>query len=257
MLYTYSCYDIVNESFLKGLKETMQNKRRLLAFTLAEVLITLGIIGVVAALTIPILINSYQENQYNAGVKEAYSILQNALKMVLTNNNGNVNVGNGVGASFANDFRDDFASVINYTKKDTCVNIMPNDGVNIQYKWYKGNFASALWPVGIEANTSCLVLNNSMTVRFYSSNSCNNYGLNGCGQIEVDINGQSTPNMYGKDLYEFMITKDSVNNYKILPFGAPGDTYSPLPGGCTSGSSNFDTSVGCAAKRLMNPDNMP
>ena len=33
------------------------------AFTLAEVLITLGIIGVVAAMTIPTLITSYKEKQ--------------------------------------------------------------------------------------------------------------------------------------------------------------------------------------------------
>lgn len=235
----------------------MHIKNRLIAFTLAEVLITLGIIGVVAAISVPILINSYQENQYNTGVKEAYSILQNALKMVLINNNGIVNVGNGLAPADAILFRDDFANVMNVTKKDICTNIMPNDGVNILYKWYKGSFAGATWPVGLESNTSCLVLNNGMTVRFYSSNNCNNFGLNGCGQIEVDINGQSTPNMYGRDLYEFMITKDSGNNYKILPFGAPGDTYSPLPGGCSSASSNWNTSIGCAAKRLMDPGNMP
>ena len=34
------------------------------AFTLAEVLITLGIIGIVAAITIPTLINNVQDAQY-------------------------------------------------------------------------------------------------------------------------------------------------------------------------------------------------
>ena len=33
------------------------------AFTLAEILITLGIIGVVAAMTIPTLITNYQKKQ--------------------------------------------------------------------------------------------------------------------------------------------------------------------------------------------------
>ncbi len=40
-------------------------KRKKRAFTLAEVLITLGIIGVVAAMTIPTLINNYQTKSWN------------------------------------------------------------------------------------------------------------------------------------------------------------------------------------------------
>lgn len=35
--------------------------KKVFAFTLAEVLITLGIIGIVAAMTIPTLINNYQK----------------------------------------------------------------------------------------------------------------------------------------------------------------------------------------------------
>jgi len=41
-------------------------------FTLAEVLITLGIIGVVASLTIPTLMANYQKVQYVTGLKRAY-----------------------------------------------------------------------------------------------------------------------------------------------------------------------------------------
>ena len=50
------------------------------AFTLAEVLITLGIIGVVAAMTIPTLMQKYYEKQTVAKLKETYSILSQALK---------------------------------------------------------------------------------------------------------------------------------------------------------------------------------
>ena len=42
------------------------------AFTLAEVLITLGIIGVVAAMTIPTLMQKYYEKQTVAKLKETY-----------------------------------------------------------------------------------------------------------------------------------------------------------------------------------------
>ena len=52
--------------------------RKKAAFTLAEVLITLGIIGVVAAMTIPVLISKYQERVWLTSFKKTYSILYQA-----------------------------------------------------------------------------------------------------------------------------------------------------------------------------------
>ena len=51
------------------------------AFTLAEVLITLGIIGVVAAMTIPTLMANVKAHQYSAKFKKTISTLSNAAKM--------------------------------------------------------------------------------------------------------------------------------------------------------------------------------
>lgn len=48
------------------------------AFTLAEVLITLGIIGIVAAMTLPAVINKINMKHYIALLKEDYSILSQA-----------------------------------------------------------------------------------------------------------------------------------------------------------------------------------
>ena len=50
-------------------------------FTLAEVLITLGIIGVVAAMTMPTLMNSTQGAQYTAAYKKALSALSQAVTL--------------------------------------------------------------------------------------------------------------------------------------------------------------------------------
>ena len=54
-------------------------KEKLSAFTLAEVLITLGIIGVVAAITIPTLVSKYQMKVFETAFKKQYSVLQNAI----------------------------------------------------------------------------------------------------------------------------------------------------------------------------------
>ncbi len=47
-------------------------------FTLAEVLITLAVIGVVAAMTIPTLVSKYHEKQRITQLKKAYSVLNQA-----------------------------------------------------------------------------------------------------------------------------------------------------------------------------------
>lgn len=51
------------------------------AFTLAEVLITLGIIGVVVALTLPTVITNYQKQETIVQLKKAYTTLSNASKL--------------------------------------------------------------------------------------------------------------------------------------------------------------------------------
>ena len=62
------------------------DKYRRVAFTLAEVLITLGIIGVVAALTIPSLIAKYQDKVLINQTKKAFSVFQNGLALASQDN---------------------------------------------------------------------------------------------------------------------------------------------------------------------------
>lgn len=58
-------------------------KHRINAFTLAEVLITLGIIGVVAAITIPTLVNKNNEKIRETQLKKAYSTLSQVNRLML------------------------------------------------------------------------------------------------------------------------------------------------------------------------------
>ncbi len=54
-------------------------------FTLAEVLITIGIIGVVAAMTIPTLITKYKRHVAEVKLQKFYSVINNAMKMIEQN----------------------------------------------------------------------------------------------------------------------------------------------------------------------------
>ena len=61
---------------MKGIYEMKKG-----AFTLAEVLLTLAIIGVVAAMTVPSLMTSTEDKKLGAAAKKAYNTLQNAITM--------------------------------------------------------------------------------------------------------------------------------------------------------------------------------
>ena len=50
-------------------------------FTLAEVLITLAIIGVVAAISIPSVISNSQQQEFKTGLRKAVSVLNSAITM--------------------------------------------------------------------------------------------------------------------------------------------------------------------------------
>ena len=58
-----------------------------IGFTLAEVLITLGIIGIVAAMSIPSLINKVQEITFKSKLKKSYSLLSQTVKLMLADDN--------------------------------------------------------------------------------------------------------------------------------------------------------------------------
>lgn len=65
----------------------LQNNK---AFTLAEVLITLAIIGVVAAMVIPSLINNIKNAQLVTALKKNYSTLSQATQMIVADNGGSI-----------------------------------------------------------------------------------------------------------------------------------------------------------------------
>lgn len=84
--------------------------RKYIGFTLAEVLITLGIIGIVASLTIPMLIQDYRNNVAETRLKKFYSTMNQAIAMSIKDNDDVE-----TWTYFNNDQKDEDGNTINRT----------------------------------------------------------------------------------------------------------------------------------------------
>ena len=99
------------------------------AFTLAEVLITLGIIGIVAALTLPTMINNTQGKELQSQLLKAYSVLQAAINKMNYDEGQVVNGTNYPNNKFMPVFRKYFISINNMCKNSACEKPTLEDGV--------------------------------------------------------------------------------------------------------------------------------
>ena len=186
------------------------------AFTLAEVLITLTIIGVIAALTIPNLMQKWSDHADVQKVKEAYSILSNALKMAVAEN-GPVNEWQeDKPATLSKYLRvDRICGAWNQTKypTQTCSNAGWNQTTGTySTKWPTGGgwystkaLHGATFADG-ETTYNRIFLKNGMSVLFYNYNIGDGYNY-----FIVDINGVQKPARKGYDWFFF-----AYDNEKML-----------------------------------------
>lgn len=184
------------------------------AFTLAEVLITLGIIGVVAALTMPVLIANTQKQELASRFKTAQGLIETALDSM------RIDVGNideqycGTTAldNTQNKFIQDFAKYFQTTK------VFPVNGNDLKTIGYKVSNFSQSGPGNTAfnydgSNNGAMFLENGMMI-----------AGSGCwwnaSRIDfmADTNGVKGPNKLGYDVFYFQIDTDN----KLAPSGTMG-----------------------------------
>ena len=135
------------------------------AFTLAEVLITLGIIGVVAAMTIPTLMQKTNDKELVSGTLKMGSVLSNALKGMEAQFMTSVEKYSDL-ESFNAEFKNHLKTV-NCTDHNVCL----ADGSYFDY--INDNFGGAC-----TKETPCV-------------------------EIVANINGKKAPDKQGKDIFKF------------------------------------------------------
>ena len=208
------------------------DKLRRAAFTLAEVLITLGIIGVVAALTLPTLIQNHQKQVYVTQLKKAYSTLNNAINKMAVDEGvvdwAQTQCGYQSNAFSVESTEDNPYPYIN----PACTNNLAKQ-MNV-LKVEADYFADCPEWCVISGGTNgpAIMTADGVTYQFDCS---------GFGYAYVDVNGiKKGPNKVGRDVFLFGI--DATDN-KIIPDGSDHDSWK----NCSA--TNLSTS--CTAKVLI------
>ena len=178
-------------------------------FTLAEVLITLGIIGVVAAMTLPTLIQNHQKRSLEVATQKFYSTMSQAVKKYMADEG----VDDLRNTPLASDNYEDYdspeaiASIRNFvTKYLKVVEECDHEANNCFAPTYKSWDGSAPdYNFTTEANLSerrDYVLADGAVIRIgYNTSPI---------ALFVDVNGKKGPNRVGYDLWTMNIYYDGV-----------------------------------------------
>ena len=221
------------------------------AFTLAEILITLGIIGVVASMTIPSLISKYREKVFVERLKQTYSIFSQAYLMAVVKNGEpeSWDLGEKATIEGAEKVFDILSPYLN--KAEVC---REKSGCFADsYKTFSGhnyNYAPKdhnMYARGILANGVSFALSSSGTGCSYFSETIYSHI---CAVLYVDLNGYKLPNKTGVDYFGFYITKKA-----ILPMGLKGWSGGTNVYTCEFNGTSAGNGTGCTAW-VLNMQNM-
>lgn len=190
---------------------------KIYAFTLAEVLITLGIIGVVAALTIPILMTNTQDAEFKNKLEKEYSVLNQAQQQLALDAGGKF--ADAISSCSTNAcVEGQFAAKLSYVKECT----ISSDCLNTsQVKYLNGGSAvAAPFITTVNNANNGLILKDGASLAFWTdSYNCTADSDGDCGWLILDVNGLLSPNRFGKDIYFFRFFATSIKPLSISEVG--------------------------------------
>ena len=240
------------------------------AFTLAEVLITLAIIGIVAALTIPALISKYQDRALETAYQKAKASIANGYKLMMAQE-GVFSINdlslfnecldmtsyddskNCVRKSYKNSFRvieDAFYGDQNISMNLPDEYSSPETTNKSPFRWLE-NFDSQSGSDNIFYAMYVYKLQDGGIYGLYdfSLRSSEYESWQNSLFIAVDVNGSNNPNMVGEDLYLFRLSDNGTVSDVTFELEASGCSFDALdkcnPWQCERLVDNCKEEKGC------------
>lgn len=212
------------------------------AFTLAEVLITLGIIGVVAALTISTLTKNIQNVKYYSAFQKSYSTISQIIESLILENNNMAGVVPGY-SSFSQAF---LAKSRNTRFCPSATAIGDCWAPTLLMLDNSTDFMS-----GFAMDTILFLDGSAVAIREWSYDCTTPLsGLNDvCFEMFLDTNSTNGPNKWGRDIFLLYGTKN-----KLIPRGAPGQTQEWTSGNtwyCNPSITDPNAGRSCASRLLQ------
>lgn len=224
-------------------------------FTLAEVLITLTIIGVVAAMTIPVLINKYQKTQYITGLKKIYTLGNQALQELALDYGciGDLACTGLFASGNLQNFGDALSSKFKVirncgtTTNEDCFTSWNENYDGSGSTGYNYNTAAATYKFVLADGMLMVISSNQDDCSSDRSINSSSPTKNICGEFIVDINGKKGPNYRGRDIFVFFITSNKTP--RLYPTGGKDDNT--MGGGVTEGAFywNYNNRNRCSPDR--------
>ncbi len=232
-----------------SMKSVKLNKK--IGFTLAEVLITLAVIGVVAALTIPTLAKKYQNAQYVSALKKAYTQMNQVFLRMAVDSGQSDSIQSYF--DFITDTNTSFKAsgdaIASYYKVGKNCGVNTSRGCFPKFNTYYDGTSGTSFDLDNSSNWYKFISTDGMSFIFRFSNesvgsaNCQrSYNSdtsspmnNSCGNLYIDVNGLQKPNFLGRDVFEFYITSNKVPI--LYPYGGKEYDY------WNQGNSNFCSSI--------------
>ena len=188
-------------------------------FTLAEVLITLAIIGIVAAMTIPSIMQKNTEKRTVVKLKKVYAIWSNAYKLAMAEH-GTPDNWFSKPADWGSESGDVLVGVMkDYVKFDKICSKSTGCLKDVKYK-HIDNHVGENWNRVVIVSKFKTADGMSGYIYGYSSTPSVAHGTGeyttAYGALTLDINGFNGPNCFGKDTFSFIFTEQG-----LFPAGSP------------------------------------
>jgi prepilin-type N-terminal cleavage/methylation domain-containing protein len=168
------------------------------AFTMAEILVVLGIIGVVAVLTLPNLSRNAEDRKVIAGLRKSYAELDTIYQSIATTYGKpyDWNVANTTSAADMTKTFGDYFAEVSSISKDCGTSTGCFSGTIDSDTSYRKFLMKDGSSVGMKVSQASTVFSNVNT----TSDNCNG-GTGDMGTIVVDVNGLKGENNYGYDTF--------------------------------------------------------